>query len=173
MRNEEAFEELKKLLNTKELHEINVFDTSFLYDENKVGAMISLKNGAFDKSKYRKFIIKDKDNKGDINYIYECILRQYSRILSEHKKLPSLIIMDGGLEQIKACLRAQNELNINVKVIGLKKDRTHKTSSIIFPNKKEIYLDKETEFYNYLLNIQEEVHRFAITFFRKKKNTIE
>ncbi|MDR2461889.1 MAG: excinuclease ABC subunit UvrC [Mycoplasmataceae bacterium] len=168
----EAFEEFKKIINIKNLTLINVFDMSNLFNDNKVGAMIALENGMFNKNLYRKFNIKNTNANSDYEYMYEVIKRQYKRTIEERKMLPNLIIVDGGSIQIKAATIALKELKIDtvIPVIGLKKNRQHKTDAII--SKDATYqLDKQSNVYNFLLNIQEEIHRFAIKFYHQKSLT--
>jgi excinuclease ABC subunit C len=145
---------------------------SNLFNDNKVGAMIALENGMFNKNLYRKFNIKNTNANSDYEYMYEVIKRQYKRTIEERKMLPNLIIVDGGSIQIKAATIALKELKIDtvIPVIGLKKNRQHKTDAII--SKDATYqLDKQSNVYNFLLNIQEEIHRFAIKFYHQKSLT--
>jgi excinuclease ABC subunit C len=103
--------------------------------------------------------------------MYEVIGRRYTRIIKENNNfLPNLIIVDGGLIQVNAALKALQELNLHkvIPVIGLFKNDRHQTAGIIFPNKKQIILDRHSNLYLYLFNIQEEVHRYTINFFRQK-----
>jgi excinuclease ABC subunit C len=170
-----AFESFSKLLSLDNLSLIHVFDMSNLFGEDKVGAMIALDNGVLNKNLYRKFIIKDLEAKSDTQYMQEVIGRQYKRMLNEHQTLPNLIIVDGGLGQVNAALQTLKTLNLHniIPVIGLNKDRSHKTDGIILPSKKNINLDRKSDIYMFLFNIQEEVHRYAINFFRQRaKNSV-
>jgi excinuclease ABC subunit C len=167
----EAFNELKNILAIDNLALINIFDISNLFGDDKVGAMIGLENGNFNKNYYRKFIVKDLQNNSDYAAMYEVIKRQYTKSITERTMpLPNLIIVDGGLIQVNAAIKALDELNLAkvIPVIGLAKDQHHKTHSIVFPNKKQIILNTHSPMYLYLLNMQEEVHRYAINFFRQK-----
>jgi excinuclease ABC subunit C len=167
----EAFGDFKNILGLDNLTLINVFDISNLFADDKVGAMIALENGNFNKNYYRKFIIKDLENNSDYAAMYEVIKRQYTKIIKERTSpLPNLIIVDGGLIQVNAATKALEELNLNkvIPVIGLAKDQHHKTHSIVLNNKKQIVLDVKSPIYLFLLNIQEEVHRYAINFFRQR-----
>jgi excinuclease ABC subunit C len=167
--NELAFDELRKLLFIDNLSIINVFDMSNFFGNDKIGAMIGLENGKLNKNMYRKFIIKDKNLKGDTEYMKEVINRQYTKIIKESSPLPNLIIVDGGIAQVNAAISALKDLGLDkiIPVIGLSKDSKHKTDGIVIANKK-ISLDKKSGLYMYLFNIQEEVHRFAINFFRNR-----
>jgi excinuclease ABC subunit C len=167
----EAFNELRKVLNIDNLSLIHIFDISNLFGDDKVGAMIALEDGNFNKNLYRRFIMKDTNNNSDYSAMYEVIKRQYAKIITERSMLlPNLIVVDGGLIQINAALKALAELNLHqvIPIIGLAKNQHHKTHSIVFPNKKLIILNQQSSLYLFLLNIQEEVHRFAINFFRQR-----
>jgi excinuclease ABC subunit C len=169
-RTTKAFNELKTITKIENLNLIHMFDMSNLYGIGSVGAMIALSNGEFNKNLYRKFIIKNQESKGDLQYFEEVITRQYKRTLKEETNLPNLIICDGGTNQINFTKEALKKIHLDeiIPVIGLVKDNNHKTDSIILQDGETVKLDKKTGFYNFLLNMQEEVHRFAIGFHRKK-----
>ncbi|MBQ5500837.1 MAG: excinuclease ABC subunit C, partial [Mycoplasmataceae bacterium] len=95
---------------------------------------------------------------------------RYSKMLKNEEALPDLIIVDGAKLQVEVANEILKVLKIDllVNVIGLKKNDEHKTKSIILKNYNEIILDKKSNLYFYLLNMQEEVHRFAISFFRQR-----
>jgi excinuclease ABC subunit C len=166
----DAFNELRKLLSIDNLALIHTYDMSNLFGNDKIGAMIAIENGTLNKNLYRKFIIKDLSANSDYAYMYEVIKRQYTKMIKENLMLPNLVIVDGGLIQINAAIKALNELNLAqvIPVIGLVKDSHHQTNGIVFPNKKVITLDHKSNVYMFLSNIQEEVHRYAITFFRQR-----
>jgi excinuclease ABC subunit C len=169
--NELAYEELKKLLNVDNLSLIHAFDMSSLFHKDKIGVMIGLENGTFNKKLYRKFIIKNDSSQGDTQYMYEVATRQYKRMVNEQQSLPNLIIVDGGINQINAIILALKTLSLDkiIPVIGLSKNKMHKTDSIVLSNNHKIALEKKSGLYFYLFNIQEEVHRFAINFNRSKR----
>lgn len=169
-RTQKSFETLKQLLSLDNLSLIHVYDIANLFADDQVGAMIALENGNFNKNLYRKFIIKNLDASSDYERMKEVVYRQYKRMLDEGQTLPNLIIVDGGIIQINAAIESLSKLHLDkvINVIGLSKDKHHKTNSIVFPNKQTIKLDKSSDIYMYLLNIQEEVHNFAINFFRTK-----
>lgn len=172
--NEDAFLALQKTLNMDNLSLIHVFDMSNLFNEDRIGAMIALEHGKFNKNLYRKFIIKNEESKSDVEYTKEVITRQYARMLKQREELPNLIIADGGKQQVNVIIEALkvNKLDLVIPVIGLVKNRKHETEKIYIPNNNEyINLDKKSELYLYLLKIQNEVHRFAITFFRQRKQS--
>ena len=165
----EANEELRKLLNIKHLKRIEIFDNSNIFNVDKVAGMIVYVNGEPSKHEYRKYKIKNQNFNSDYEYMYEIIYRRYLRLIKENGDLPNLIIVDGGKLQLNAAQKALKELLLldKIFVIGLAKDEKHKTS-YIQTNDTQIPLDKKSNLYFYLSNIQEEVHKFSISFFRNK-----
>ncbi|MDR2823190.1 MAG: excinuclease ABC subunit UvrC [Mycoplasmataceae bacterium] len=169
----DAFNELAKMLSLDNLTLINVFDMSNLFGNDKVGGMIALENGVYNKNLYRKFIIKDLNANSDYAYMSEVIKRQYTRVLKNNEALPNLIIVDGGIIQVNAAIKALKEINLQsvIPVIGLAKNSKHQTDAIVFPNHKQIKLDHQSSLYMYLFNMQEEIHRYTINFFRQKSKS--
>ncbi|GMO14246.1 MAG: excinuclease ABC subunit C [Mycoplasmoidaceae bacterium] len=162
----DAFEQLKAVLKIENLSLIHVFDMSNLFDKDRIGVMIGVEDGQFNKKLYRKFIIKNQESHGDTQFMYEVIFRQYSRTIKEGHAFPNLIIVDGAIGQINSARKALAELKIDkiIPVIGLSKDNKHKTDAIVIDKDMIMPLDKKSGLFNYLFNIQEEVHRFAIGF---------
>ena len=165
-----ANEELRQLLKMESLNRIELFDNSHIDNVDRVGAMVVFENGIANKKLYRKFIIKNQTSQDDLAYMKEVLYRRYSKMLKNEEALPDLIIVDGAKLQVEVANAILKELKIDllVNVIGLKKNDEHKTKSIILKNYDEIILDKKSNLYFYLLNMQEEVHRFAISFFRQR-----
>lgn len=167
---EECINKLKKILNLSNLSLIEIYDNSNLYGTNVVGAKLAYLNGHKIKKLSRKFNIKGNVN-SDVYYMKEVIYRRFLNFKKENI-LPNLIIVDGGIHQINAAISSLKMHNLDniINVIGLKKDTKHKTKSIVISNKKEIILDKKDDLYIFLSNMQDEVHNFAINFFKNKKN---
>lgn len=167
-----SLEELQKLLDIKDLYRMEIFDNSNIFNTNKVGAMVVYENGVKNKNEYRKFNIKDEEANSDYDYMKEVIYRRYKNNTASFGEIPNLIIVDGGKPQVKAALESLKllELDSIIPVIGLAKDDKHKTDRIVKWDFSEIKLDKKSDLYFFLLNIQDEVHRFAISFYRNKKS---
>lgn len=161
-----ANEKLAILLNIKKIDKIEIFDISQFFGENKVGAMVVFENGEPNKNKYRKFLIKNPNIKSDLDCMKEIIIRRYTNLLDPNMKLPDLIIVDGGKAHFNLITKCLMELNLKIHVMSLVKNKKHKTRALIFQN-QEIYIEDNNLMY-FLTNIQDEVHRFAITFFKKK-----
>jgi len=165
----EAIEELKKLLNVKQVSRMESFDNSHLFGTYYVGGMVVFEDFLPKRDEYRKFKI-DINVKDDLSAMKEVVYRRYYRLFMENAKLPDLIVVDGGELQVKVVVDIINDLNLPINVIGLKKDNHHKTNTIIDKNLNEIKIDSHSNLFLYLANIQEEVHRFAITYHRNIKN---
>lgn len=161
-------EDLKRLLNLKNLERIELFDNSHLFGTFYVGGMVVYNNMEPQKDEYRKFKI-DKNVTNDIDAMKEVIYRRYYRVLVQDLKKPDLIIVDGGETQVKAVLEVLNSLNLSIKVAGLKKDDNHRTKVLINELLEEIPLPKDNKLFLYLTKMQDEVHRFAITYHRDIK----
>ncbi|MEG2245679.1 MAG: excinuclease ABC subunit UvrC [Malacoplasma sp.] len=163
--------ELEKILNINNLYQIEIFDNSSIFATDRVSAMVVYINGSKNKNLYRKFIIKN-DYKSDYDYMREVIFRRYKKLVTGEKgSLPNLIIVDGGKIQVNAAIDSLKLLNLDsiIPVIGLAKNSYHKTEKIVTSNDAEITLDKRSPLYFYLLEMQDEVHRFAINFHRSRK----
>ena len=161
-----ALKELEEVLAIDSIKRIDIFDNSNISGKNLVSAMVVFVNGLPEKKEYRKYKIKSVDTSDDYRMMKEVIYRRYQAMLMDDLSRPELIIVDGGIIQVNAAKAVLNELSITIPVIGLKKNNKHKTESIIYLN-QEIALDKGSNLYSLLYKMQEEVHRFAISFQRQ------
>lgn len=156
-----AIKELEEILGVDNLHLIEMFDNSNIMGSSPVSAMIVLKDGVFDRSSYRKYKIKTVVGANDVATMYEVVTRRYKDIENN----PDLIIMDGGVTQVNSCLDALRNVNRNINVLGLIKNDKHKTEALYFKG-NTIAIDKHSYAFKLLEKTQEEVHRYAISFFR-------
>lgn len=177
----------------KELHlkrpptHIECFDNSNIQGAYPVAAMVRFTNGKPDKNEYRKFNIKTAsgDNgessdgkiiaRDDYASMAEVIYRRYSRLVSEGKELPGLLIVDGGMGQMEMARRViQDELKIDLPIAGLAKDDRHRTNELLCydesNNIRVVGLKPTDQLFHLLEQIQNEVHRFAISFHRDKRS---
>lgn len=158
----EANEELRKVLNMDHLDRIELFDNSNLFGTFAVSGMVVFINGRKAKDQYRKYkVLIDKND--DYGTMREVIYRRYFRVLKDDLPKPDLIIVDGGLGQINVAKEVINSLNMNIMVVGLKKNDNHKTEALI---KDDIIypIDKHSVLFNYLETMQDEVHNFTISY---------
>ena len=163
-----AIEDLKNILALDKLERIELFDNSHLFGTYYVGGVVVFKDFLPDRNEYRKYKI-DINTKDDLSAMKEVVYRRYQRALLENTELPDLIIVDGGELQIKATLDVLNSLRLDIPIIGLKKNKSHKTSKLVLSNLTEIDINNQNLFV-YLYKMQEEVHRFAISYHRNIKN---
>ena len=160
-----ALMQLAKLININQINTIISFDISNLFNVNKVAGMIYIENGDFIKNKYRKYNLDDDNLASD----YDCIKYVIGKFIDHHRnELPDLIIIDGGKVQVSAVLEVfAIKKIVPPKVLGLIKNNKHKTDAIYY-NHHNFKLEKKSCLYNFLANIQDEVHNYAISFYRKK-----
>ena len=173
-RNEErtikANEELKEILKLDKLDRIEIFDNSNLFGNFNVSGMVVFVNGMPYKNGYRKFKISF-DKNDDFNTMKEAIYRRYFRVLKDNLERPDLIIVDGGITQIHAAREIINSLNLNIMVVGLKKDNKHTTNALLaFDPLVEINIDKTSNLFYYLERMQDEVHEFTINYHKKLRS---
>ena len=119
-----AEDELRKILNMDTLHRIEAFDNSHLFGSYYVGGMVVFDDFLPNRKEYRKYKI-DASVKDDLSAMKEVIYRRYYSLLMNNKRMPDLILVDGGINQINACNEVLNSLNIKIKVCGLMKDDKH------------------------------------------------
>ena len=163
---EEANDELRKILGLELLDRIDLFDNSNLFGDWSVSGMVVFKNGIPAKNEYRKYKMSVEKN-DDYNMMREVIYRRYQRALVEKTELPQLIIVDGGIGQIHACKEILDELNLQIKVCGLKKNDRHRTNDLLDGDTLEVIdIPKDSNVFHYLTRMQDEVHRYTITYHR-------
>jgi len=153
-------------------HRIEAFDNSNIQGVEPVSAMVVFTDGRPDKREYRKFKIQTVEGPDDYGSMREVIRRRYTRVLRENLPLPDLIVIDGGKGQISAAMDVlENELGLYIPVCGLAKDEKHKTAQLLFGDPPEPVELRHDSYEFYLLQrIQDEVHRFAITFHRQSRS---
>lgn len=160
-----ANDELAELLGIG-IKRIDVFDNSNLFGSFAVSGMVVYEDGLPSKGKYRKYkVMVDKND--DYNTMKEVIYRRYYRALIE-KDLPDLILVDGGINQIRAAKDVLNSLNLGIKVCGLVKNDKHRTNDLLDGATLEIYdIDRTSNLFHYLTRMQDEVHRYTINYHRQ------
>jgi len=162
-------EELGTLLKIKTPLHIELFDNSHIQGFAPVGAMVAFVNGEPQKSLYRKFNIEHEESRDDLASMKEVVTRHYGRSKKENKKYPDLILADGGLIQVEAVTEALKEIEVDIPVFGLYKNDKHQTEGLIDVNGNTYPLTNKALFF-LLTRMQDEVHRFAITFHRSKRD---
>ena len=162
-----ANDELKNILHLDILDRIDLFDNSNLFGSFAVSGMVVFKNGKPAKNEYRKYKVS-VDKNDDFNTMKEVIYRRYYRALMEKSEMPNLIIVDGGINQINACKMTLEELDLNIKVCGLRKNDKHRTNDLIDGDTyEEIKINRDSNVFHYLTRMQDEVHRYTINYHRQ------
>ncbi|HHK5535226.1 TPA: excinuclease ABC subunit C [Bacillus mobilis] len=164
-----AVDQLGKQLGIETPYRIEAFDNSNIQGTNPVSAMIAFIDGKPAKKEYRKYKIKTVQGPDDYESMREVVRRRYTRALKESLPLPDLIIIDGGKGHLAAVSDVlENELGLYIPMAGLVKDDKHKTSHLIIGDPPEpVMLERNSQEFYLLQRIQDEVHRFAITFHRQ------
>lgn len=151
---------------------IECFDNSNILGSNAVAACVVFKMGKPSKKDYRKFNIKTVEGPDDYASMKEVVRRRYTRLIEEQASLPDLIITDGGKGQMEVVRQViEDELHLNIPIAGLAKDNKHRTSELLYGFPPSVIgIKQNTPLFHLLENIQNEVHRFAITFHRDKRS---
>ncbi|RKV86809.1 MAG: excinuclease ABC subunit C [Bacteroidetes bacterium] len=169
-RNYALMNEIREMLHLDNMpHTIEMFDNSHTAGDEAVAACVVFRNLRPLKEQYRKYIIKSDGGGDDYASMKEVINRRYSRMISEGSKLPDLILADGGKGQVSAVRSVLEALGIAVPVAGLAKNDKHRTNELIFDD-KVIGLKPQDSVFKFFTKMQDEVHRFAITFHRDKRS---
>lgn len=170
-----AMKEITDALGLPVGHRIEAFDHSHTQGSDLVSAMVCFVDGQPEKNDYRKYKLQTVDHADEAASTREVIYRRYSRLLKEKKPLPDLILMDGAEIQVQAAVDVlHNQLGLAIPVAGMVKNEHHKTADLLRQTGERIGLDPKSEGFYLLQRIQDEVHRFAVTFHRqvKSKNSL-
>ena len=163
-----AIEELKELLHLNHVSRMESFDNSHLFGTFYVGGMVVFEDFLPLKNEYRKFKIST-DVKDDLSAMKEVLYRRYYKVLMENLQKPDLIVMDGGKLQISVAKEIVDSLGLNIPIIGLVKDDNHRTSYIMNDKYEVLNVPKDSNLFLFFTRIQDEVHRYAITYHRNIK----
>lgn len=153
----------------KKSYRIESYDISHIGGLDQVGAMVVYEENKKNKKAYRKFKIKWAKPGDDVSSIRETLYRRFDRYFKGDKsfnELPDLVLLDGGLSQVSGALALLDSLNLNIPVAGMAKDDFHRTKDLIFCDGSKVELKKYPLIFGFIGGIQEEVHRFAITYHR-------
>ena len=165
-----ANEELKNVLKLSKLDRIEIFDNSNLFGNFNVSGMVVYIDGKEAKNEYRKYKIT-VDKNDDYGTMKEVIYRRYFRVLKDNLPRPDLIIVDGGIGQMHIAKEVLSSLNLDIMVIGLKKDDKHATSKLLaFDPIVEIDVDKNSNLFHYLERMQDEVHNYTINYHKQLRS---
>ena len=173
-----AMKEIADWLGLEKIVRAEAFDISNTNGVESVGSMVVFENGKPKKNDYRKFKIKTVKGPDDYKSMKEVLTRRFTRGMKElanevdnrgFSRYPDLIMMDGGRGQVNIALEVLSELGLEIPVCGMVKDDTHSTRGLYF-NNVEIPIDKHSEGFKLITRIQDEAHRFAITYHRSLRD---
>lgn len=172
-RNTRLLKEIQEALHLKELPvQIECFDNSNIQGSDPVAACVVFKMGKPSKSDYRKYNIKTVVGPDDYASTKEVVRRRYQRLLDEKAPLPNLIITDGGKGQMEVVRSVvEDELHLSIPIAGLAKDNRHRTAELLYGFPPEVIgMKLDSPLFHLLTRMQDEVHRFAITFHKDKRS---
>ncbi len=164
---------LGKMLGLSAPNRIEAFDISNISGTDIVASMVVFVDGKPRKSEYKKFALQDMAGQDDYASMQQVITRRFRRFLEEDSgfaELPDLLLIDGGAIHAQTALAVLNELSLSIPVFGMVKDDRHRTRALITPDGREIGIDTQQAVYALVANIQEETHRFAITYHRQLRS---
>lgn len=165
-----AIKQLGELLNIDTPHVIELFDNSNIQGAYAVAGMVCFKDGVPSKKDYRKYRIKTVEGPDDYASMREVIYRRYYRILMEGLTPPDMILVDGGMGQIKVAKEVIDSLNMRIKVCGLAKDDKHSTAMLLDDEGNIVPIHPKSELFFLLTRMQDEVHRYAISFHKNVRS---
>lgn len=170
LQTEKAMSQLRSLIGGKDAHVIEMFDNSHISGKDAVAGLVVYRDGRADKSSYRRY--KVHEGADDLANMKEVIYRRYYRLLMERKELPDILLVDGGYGQIQAASEVLQELGLKGKitVLGAVKDERHRTASVMDEEGKTLPIRPDSDLFFLITRMQDEVHRFAITYHRKLRS---
>ena len=165
-----AVEELGRLLHIDTPHMIELYDNSNIQGAYAVAGMVVFRDGVPSKKDYRRFKIKTVEGPDDYASMREVIYRRYYRNLMEQREMADMIIVDGGIGQINAAKEVIDGLHVPVHIAGLRKDDKHSTAMLVDGDGTEVPIDPKSQLFFLLTRMQDEVHRYAISFHRQVRS---
>ena len=173
-----AVEEIEKITGLSDIHRMEAYDISNISGFESVGSMVVYEDGRPKPNEYRKFKIKSVEGPNDYASMEEVLTRRFEHGLEEQEddslpgkfsKFPDLILMDGGRGQVNICEEVLTALGLDIPVCGMVKDDNHRTRGLYY-NNVELPISSSSEGFHLITRIQDEAHRFAITFHRKLRS---
>ena len=164
---------LGKMLAMNPPKRIESFDISNISGTDIVASMVVFQDGKPRKSDYKRFKVEGLENQDDYASMYQVVKRRYSRLISQDAgfaERPDLVLIDGGVTHAQTAVAALQELGLELAVFGMVKDDRHRTRALVTPDGSEIRIDNQQAVFSLIGNIQEETHRFAITYHRQLRS---
>ncbi len=165
-----VLESLAELLEIDIPYHIKAFDNAHLHGSHPVSSLVVFRNARPSKHEYRKFKLDQPEGRiSDVDQMREVIYRRYRRVILEDLPRPDLILVDGGIQQMNAAREVLNSLELDLPLAGIVKSEDHKTHHLLDENHGTLELDRHGRLFNFLSSIQEEAHRFAVSFHRDRR----
>lgn len=164
---------LGKMLDIPAPSRIEAFDISNISGTDIVASMVVFVDGKPKKGEYKRFLIRDLTGQDDYASMHQVVLRRFTHLQNEDKgfdSVPDLLLIDGGITHAQTALDVLYKLNLNIPVLGMVKDDRHRTRALVTPEGHEIAIDVQQAVFSFIGTIQEETHRFAITFHRQLRS---
>ena len=161
---------LKEMLGLEKLERIEMIDNSHTAGANLVAGVVVFINGVPSKKDYRKYRLTNLNSADDLESTKEVVYKRLYKSLTKEIPLMDLFIVDGGITQLHAAKEVASTMKLNVPMIGLSKNDKHQTRAIIDLNEEEIILEKNDDLFIFLMKLQDEVHRYAITYHKKTRS---
>lgn len=164
---------LGKFLNMEPPHRIESFDISNISGTDIVASMVVFQDGKPHRSDYKRFKIEDLENQDDYASMQQVVRRRFNHLIAGDKGFdtaPDLLLIDGGINHASVALGVLEDLSLSIPVFGMVKDDRHRTRTLVTPDGMEIGIDGNQAVFAFIGNIQEETHRFAITYHRKLRS---
>ncbi len=164
---------LGKMLTVKDLHRIEAYDISNISGTDTVGSMVVFVDGKSRKGDYKRFKIEELSGQDDYGAMRQVLLRRFTHFLRQDtgfETAPDILLIDGGVAHADAARQTLQELGLSFPVFGMVKDNRHRTRALVTPEGNEIGIDTQQAIFAFIGSIQEETHRFAITFHRQLRS---
>ena len=164
---------LKKMLGVDKVNRLESFDISNISGTDIVASMVVFEGGKPKKSEYKRFKIQNLEDQNDIASMYQVVTRRFTHFIQGDKGFdaaPDVLLIDGGVTHAQTALKALQALSIYIPVFGMVKDDRHRTRALVTPEGNQIRIDNQQAIFSLIGNIQEETHRFAITYHRSLRS---
>lgn len=164
---------LKKMLGVDKVNRLESFDISNISGTDIVASMVVFEGGKPKKSEYKRFKIQNLENQNDIASMHQVVTRRFTNFIQGDKGFeaaPDVLLIDGGVTHAQTAQKALQALSIQIPVFGMVKDDRHRTRALVTPEGNQIRIDNQQAIFSLIGNIQEETHRFAITYHRSLRS---
>ena len=164
---------LAKMLGLPDLHRIESYDISNIAGTDIVASQVVYVDGRPSKKDYKKYKLEGMEDQDDYASMHQVLYRRFARYISRDEgfaEAPDLLLIDGGVNHANVALRTLDDMGLHFPIFGMVKDDRHRTRALVTPEGQEIRIDNNQTVFSFIGQIQEETHRFAITFHRQQRS---